>query len=89
MRFCEVLGSVTQTIRHPTYDGHKLMVVQPLDEQQKATGNSFLAVDVVQAGPGDKVLVLMEGNGIRQILGIKQLPIQSLIVGIVDAAELG
>ncbi|MEW5848554.1 MAG: EutN/CcmL family microcompartment protein [Myxococcota bacterium] len=89
MRYCEVLGSVTQTIHHPDYDGQKLLVVQPLDEQSKPTGNSFLAVDNVQAGPGDRVLVLMEGNGIRQIFGKKQLPIQSLIVGIVDAAELG
>ena len=89
MRFCKVLGSVTQTIHHPAYDGHKLMVCQPLDEKQAPMGNSFLAVDVVQAGPGDNVLVLMEGNGIRQLLGAKQLPIQSLIVAVVDQADLG
>jgi microcompartment protein CcmK/EutM len=89
MRFARVLGSVTQTIHHPAYDGHKLMVCQPLDEHKKPTGHSFLAVDTVQAGPGDDVIVLFEGNGIRQILGAKQLPIQTLIVGIVDAAEPG
>ena len=89
MRFARVLGSVTQTIHHPAYDGQKLMVCQPLDEHHKPTGNSFLAVDTVQAGPGDDVIVLFEGNGIRQIFGVKQLPIQSVIVGIVDAAELG
>lgn len=89
MRLGRVLGSVTQTIHHPAYDGHKLMVVQPVDAEGRDTGASFLAVDVVQAGPGDRVLVLNEGNGIRQILGAKQLPIQSLIVGIVDHAELG
>ena len=89
MRFAKVLGSVTQTIHHPAYDGHKVMVCQPLDEHKKPVGNSFLAVDTVQAGPGDEVIVLFEGNGIRQILGAKQLPIQTLIVGIVDAAELG
>ncbi len=89
MRFARVLGSVTQTIHHPGYDGQKLMVCQPLDEQRKPSGPSFLAVDTVQAGPGDDVIVLFEGNGIRQIFGVKQLPIQSLIVGIVDAAEVG
>lgn len=87
MRYCEVLGSVTQTIHHPDYDGHKLMVCQPLDHTQSATGTSFLAVDTVQAGPGDRVLVLMEGNGIRQILGKQKLPIQSLIVAVVDQVD--
>lgn len=89
MRLCRVLGSVTQTMHHPAYDGQKLMVCQPLDEKKQAAGNSFLAVDVVQAGPGDMVIVMQEGNGIRQIFGVKQLPIQTLIVGIVDHAELG
>ena len=89
MRFARVLGSVTQTIHHPSYDGEKLMVCQPLDEQQKAVGQSFLAVDRVQAGPGDTVLVLAEGNGIRQILGVKSAPLQCMIVGIVDRADIG
>lgn len=49
---------------------------------------SFLAVDTVQAGPGDRVLVMREGNGVRQILGIgSQVPIRSLIVGIVDDVD--
>lgn len=89
MRLCQVLGSVTQTAHHPAYDGRTLLVCQPLDDGGKATGNSFLAVDHAQAGAGDRVLVLMEGNGIRQILGAKQLPIQSLIVGVVDHVEIG
>jgi ethanolamine utilization protein EutN len=89
VRFCQVLGNVTQTIHHPTYDGTTLLICQPLDEHQKHVGNSFLAVDHAQAGPGDRVLVLMEGNGIRQILGQKILPIQSLVVAVVDHAELG
>ena len=89
MRYCEVLGNVVQTMHHPAYDGQKLMVCQPLDEHSKAVGNSFLAVDHAQAGPGDRVLVLMEGIRIRQIFGAKQLPIQSLIVAIVDQATVG
>ena len=89
MRFAVVLGSATQTIHHPAYDGQKLMVCQGLDENRKPLGPSFLAVDSVQAGAGDEVIVLFEGNGIRQIFGVKQLPIQSLIVGIVDHALQG
>ena len=84
MKLARVLGSVTQTIHHPAYDGQKLLVVRPIDERGVDAGNTFLAVDSVQAGPGDRVLVLQEGNGIRQILAEPHLPIQCLIVGIVD-----
>ncbi|HEY3355650.1 MAG TPA: EutN/CcmL family microcompartment protein [Polyangia bacterium] len=88
MKICRVLGSVVATVKHPAYHGHKLLVVQPLDEQAQPTGTSMLAIDVVQAGPGDTVLVMSEGNGVRQILKGKQLPIRSLIVGIVDAMDV-
>jgi ethanolamine utilization protein EutN len=88
MKLCRVLGTVVATAKHPTYDGHKLLVVQPLDEKGERAGASFLAVDVVQAGVGDLVLVMSEGNGVRQILKQQILPIRSLIVGIVDQVEV-
>ncbi len=89
MKLCRVLGNVVATVKHATYVGHKLMIVQPLDEKQKETGASFLAVDLVQAGPGDVVLVMQEGNGVRQILKQQKLPIRSVVIGIVDAVDLG
>lgn len=88
MRLCQVLGSVTQTMKHPTYHGHKLMVVQPIDATGAGSGNSFLAIDRVQAGPGDRVLIMSEGNGVRQLIGVEQLPIRSLIVAIVDSVDV-
>lgn len=88
MKLCRVLGNVVSTVKHPVYAGQKLMVVQPIDEAGGDLGASFLAVDQVQAGPGDAVLVMSEGNGVRQILDLgKQVPIRSLIVGIVDQVE--
>ena len=84
MKLCRVLGPVVATAKHPTYHARKLLSVQPLDEKGAAIGSSFLAVDDVQAGPGDVVLVMQEGNGVRQLLKAKDLPIRSLIVGIVD-----
>jgi microcompartment protein CcmK/EutM len=85
----KVIGTVVSTIKHPEYNGYKLFVVQPVTEQGKATGESFLAVDVVQAGVGDTVLVMREGNGIRQIFKKQILPIRSCVVGVVDHVELG
>jgi ethanolamine utilization protein EutN len=84
---CRVLGTVVSTVKHPTYKGLKLYVVQPVDPEGQPSDPSFLAVDVVQSGPGDLVLVNTEGNGARQILRQKVLPIRSLIVGVVDAVD--
>ncbi len=75
--------------KHPAFAGRSLFVVQPLDENGKDAGGSFVAVDHVQAGIGDKVIVLTEGNGVRQILKMGDIvPIRSLIVGIVDQVSL-
>ena len=84
MKLCRVAGNVVATVKHPTYRGHKLMIVQPIDEGGRDVGADFLAVDLVQAGPGDTVLVMQEGNGVRQILKDQKLPIRSIIIGIVD-----
>ena len=85
MNLCKVLGPVVSTEKHPAFAGRKLLVVQPIDEQQRPQGKSFIAVDHTScAGEGDTVLVLREGGGVRQILGDKTLPIRSLIVGVVD-----
>ncbi len=89
MNLCRVLGTVVASEKHPAFAGRKLMVVQPLDEMGKALGKSFIAVDhTSSAGKGDQVLVLREGNGVRQVLGEQMLPIRSLIVGVVDSVDL-
>jgi len=85
VKLCRVAGNVVATVKHPGFHGHKLMIVQPLDERGTDAGATFLAVDLVQAGPGDTVLVMQEGNGVRQILKAEKLPIRSVIVGVVDA----
>jgi ethanolamine utilization protein EutN len=87
-----VTGNVVATIKHEGYAGRKVMLVQPIDERGKDAGAEFIAVDNAQAGIGDTVLVLREGNGVRQILvgDIKAtLPILETIVGIVDRVDLG
>jgi ethanolamine utilization protein EutN len=76
-------------VKHPAFAGRPLFVVQPIDEAGKNLGNSFVAIDHVQAGVGDTVIVLTEGNGVRQILQMGDIvPIRSIIVGIVDHVEM-
>lgn len=89
MKLCRVLGNVTATVKHPAFAGRTLLVVQPLDEHGADTGDSYIAIDHAQAGPGDRVIVLTEGNGVRQILKQgDQVPIRSMVVGIVDAVDV-
>jgi len=89
MKLCRVTGTVVATAKHPAYVGQKLLSCQPLDADGGAQGAELLAVDRVQAGVGDRVLVNQEGNGPRQMLGTLdgKLPIRSVIIGIVDRVE--
>ena len=87
MRHCRVVGPMWATVKHPAYAGKTLFVVQPIDETGANAGASFVAVDTVQAGVGDRVIVLTEGNGVRQILGKDAGPIRSIVVGVVDHVE--
>ena len=89
MRCCRVVAPMWAAAKHPAFAGRPLFVVQPLDENGKEAGTSFVAIDSVQAGIGDKVIVLTEGNGVRQILEMGDIvPIRSIIVGIVDQVSL-
>jgi microcompartment protein CcmK/EutM len=83
-----VVGEVVATIKHPKLEQQKLLLVQPTAPDGTPTGKVVLAVDQAQAGPGDRVLVLDEGNGAAQVLGRPRGPVRTVIVGVVDAVEL-
>ena len=88
MTLARVEGSVVATVHHPSFDARKMLIVQPLDEHRQPAGESFLALDMVQAGVGDVVLVNREGNVNRQLLKMGAIvPVRSLIVGIVDGVD--
>ena len=85
----QVAGTVVATIKHPMFDGHKLLLVERLDLANQATPKYDIAVDSVQAGVGDRVLVLDEGNGARQVLNVEPWgPVRCVIVGIIDEIDL-
>ena len=80
----KVSGTVVSTISHPLFDSRRLLMCDLLDAEGVDTGKYLICVDSVEAGPGDVVLILDEGNGARQVLAWKDGPIRSVIVGIVD-----
>ncbi len=83
-----VSGNIFSTINHPFYDGKRLLIVDKTDLNGKRTGDYLIAVDSVDAGVGDPVLVVDEGNGARQIIGDPSAPIRSIIVGIIDSVDV-
>lgn len=79
-----VRGSIHSTIQHAAYRDRKLLVVDYIDGEGKPTGKYVIAIDIVDAGVGDRVLVDDEGGGAREALDAGAAPIRSVIVGIID-----
>ncbi len=84
----KVIGTVVATIKISHLEARKLLLVDQLDLHGQETGYYDIAVDVAQAGPGDTVLVLDEGNGARQVLGLDPGAVRAVIVGVVDEVTL-
>ncbi|HDP36637.1 MAG TPA: hypothetical protein ENN27_02020 [Candidatus Atribacteria bacterium] len=83
----KVIGNVVSTIKLPVYQGYKILIVQPVNDKEEPQGESVLALDTVQAGVGDTVLVIDEGNSSRLIMNNSTAPVRTMIVGIVDAIK--
>jgi microcompartment protein CcmK/EutM len=89
MMLARVTASVVATEKHPHYRGQKILVVQPVDPQGKPKGRSLLAVDGVQAGTGDLVLVVDEGGSARAVIGDESaVTIRTAICAIVDTVDV-
>ncbi|MEW6356461.1 MAG: EutN/CcmL family microcompartment protein [Planctomycetota bacterium] len=88
MIIARVLGSVVSTVHHPIYDGRKLLVIQPEMPDGKPKGDSLLALDFVHAGPGDRVLVIVEGSSTRTLVEDDSAPVHAAIVGIIDEVDV-
>ena len=84
MKLARVIGTVVSTIQAPVFDGRRLLLCDYVDPGGEPTGDYVIAVDVVDAGAGETVLILDEGNGARQILERRVAPVRAVVVGIID-----
>ena len=88
MVLCKVTGTIVSTQKNEHLNVHKILIAQPIDLDGTLIGRDMLVIDSVDAGVGDTVLVVQEGQGASQILKSKKVPVHSVIVAIVDGMEV-
>ena len=84
MMICKVTATIVSTHKNEHLYNQKIMVVQPLDLAMQPQGKDILALDRVDAGIGDLVLVIREGGSAQMVFDNKKMPIQAVIVGFID-----
>lgn len=89
MKIGRVAGTVVSTINSPVFDGHRLLLCDLETPTGEPTGGYLIAADFVDAGAGERVLIIDEGNSARQIVGQDPAPIRAVVVGIIDEIDLG
>ncbi|MCD5414743.1 MAG: EutN/CcmL family microcompartment protein [Clostridiales bacterium] len=87
MRIGKVIGTVVATRKDPRLTGNKLMLIQPLDVNQKPIGDVIIGVDTVGAGV-DETIIFTKGTAARLGANKPEAPIDVAIVGIVDSIDL-
>ncbi|RJP74473.1 MAG: hypothetical protein C4524_12915 [Candidatus Zixiibacteriota bacterium] len=88
MILARVVGDVYATVQNPHFQGKKILIVQPLDPDLTPRGATLLALDHADAGPDDVVLVNKEGGSARIIFKDNEIPVQAVIVGVVDGVDV-
>ena len=87
MLLARVTGTVVATRKDERLVSNKLLVVRPVDPTGKAEGSYLVAVDTVDAGVGETVLIV-SGSSARMASGLKDCPVDAAIVGIVDTVDV-
>ena len=87
MILAKVVGTVVATRKDERLVSSKLLVARPIDPSGKAEGSYLVAVDTVDAGFGETVLIV-SGSSARMASGMKDCPVDAVVVGIIDAIDV-
>jgi microcompartment protein CcmK/EutM len=89
MFLADVIGTVVSPVQIPILEGRTLLLLRPVSPDGRAIGKTRIGIDRAQAGVGDRVIVIDEGNSARQILGDPKGAVKTIVVGVVDYVEVG
>ena len=87
MILAKIVGTVVATRKDERLVSNKLLIARPMDPQGKPEGNFLVAVDTVDAGVGETVLIV-SGSSARMAAGMKDTPVDAAVVGIIDSVDL-
>jgi ethanolamine utilization protein EutN len=85
MQLGRVVGHAVSTVKHPSLQGWRLLVVQPLTAEGGADGEPILVIDQLGASAATRVIISNDGAGAREMMGSKNSPVRWFVMGIVDA----
>ena len=88
MMIARVVGNLVATQKNAKLEGAKLLLVQPLGLDGKDRGATVLAIDSVDAGIGDRVLLVQDGKAAQQALGKGTAAVDAAVIGVIDALEI-
>lgn len=88
MILCKVTGTIVAPIKNKHLEPVKQIIVQPITLDGKHKGTDLLAIDTLDAGVGDTVLVAQEGDVVMQVMNSKEVPANTIVMAIVDGMEL-
>jgi len=83
----KIVGTVVATRKDPRLVSNKMLLARPVDPRGKAEGNYLVAIDTVDAGVGETVLIV-SGSSARMASGMKDMPVDAVVVGIIDTVDL-
>ena len=84
MQLGRVIGHATSTIKHPSFVGWRLLIVQMLNEAREPEGEAVVAVAELGPGVGQTVVLNSDGKGARDLIGDEKSPVRWFVAGIVD-----
>ena len=87
MIVAKIVGTVVATRKDERLVSNKLLVARPVDPHGKADGSYLVAVDTVEAGVGETVLIV-SGSSARMASGMKDCPVDAAVVGIIDTSRI-
>lgn len=89
MLLAKVKGNIISTQKNDYLVGHKLLLVRKIDLAGNYIGDKdIIAIDLIDSGIGDTVLITQEGDAVQQVLGHKKSPLNTMIIANVDDIDV-
>ena len=84
MQLARVIGHATSTVKHPSLQGWRMVVVQPVDARSEPDGVPIITIDPLGSGRGDRVIISSDGKANRELVGAENSPVRWAIIGLAD-----